>query len=577
MDYQVHMKEEKLYHYLEKIEGLESITSENPADDTDGPPFWLIVDGYEFYIDGDLNVEYRGPAKGTAPEITKMQQEVKNETEIDIYVEAKTTDEQGLSKIILLCNGNVVEEKEVSGKTAKETFTVTNNGGYRIKVIAGNKKQAISEIIEVTKIVSVNGTLTAGTVTEANVLLSLHGESKKEKIKAVEIYANHNLTGSKSYPEGVNELDEKFTIQDMPFYEDINCYAVLVDELGNRKETTRLNVKNTNGIANATDLKKLADETNKGENFSGKTLTILKDIELNGNSNNQWIPIGVDINKPFEGHLDGNGKKITGIYMNNNEVTSNGLFGHVKNGSIKNLELEGQIFSQKENSRMGGIVAFLSNGEIENCVNKAQIKNEHGWTGGVVGAGDGTFTITRCANHGEVSSTDTGSIGGIIGSTSQTVEKGVISLCYNTGTITTDSTAGGGGVLGVANSVIEIDSCYNVGAINSGDKAGGIVGYVHSRFKDSTLTISNCYNVGNLTGSRIGGIIGYKEVATYTCSLTITNSYYLNTCNANATYDYAAVSKTATQLQGMANTLGSNFKENTSNVNKNNYPIFSWQ
>ena len=285
-DYQVHRKEDILYNYLEKIEGLESISSEN-TENIEEPPFWIVVDGYEFYIDENLNIEYIEPSKGIAPEIIKVEQKVKSESEVTIEIEAKTEEEKGLTKIILLYNGIAVEEKEISGKNIKETFSITSNGEYKIKVVAVNKKQAFSETVEVTKIVNVNGTITAGTIVERSVVLNVHGESSKEKIKKVELYSNNTKQQEKVYQDGTTELNEKFTIQNIGFYEEINCYAILIDEFENRKKTNQVTRKNETEIADKKDLEKLAKQVNESKNeFEGKTVKLIDNIDLQGTQNN---------------------------------------------------------------------------------------------------------------------------------------------------------------------------------------------------------------------------------------------------------------------------------------------------
>ena len=71
--------------------------------------------------------------------------------------------------------------------------------------------------------------------------------------------------------------------------------------------------------------------------------------------------------------------------------------------------------------------------------------------------------------------------------------KTTVRNCYNTGNI---QGSRAGGILGTNGNIIE--NCYNTGKISSNQYAGGITG-------DGATEIINCYNVGNITGDgRLG-------------------------------------------------------------------------
>ena len=92
-------------------------------------------------------------------------------------------------------------------------------------------------------------------------------------------------------------------------------------------------------------------------------------------------------------------------------------------------------------------------------------------------------------------------------------------LCADSGTLVIEN---------VANNV-------NLAVTNSGDTyAGGLVGYVNG-----TVTITDSYNTGAVTGCFVGGLVGY---AYYGSTVTITNSYNTGGVTATATssdYSYA--------------------------------------
>ena len=86
-------------------------------------------------------------------------------------------------------------------------------------------------------------------------------------------------------------------------------------------------------IATKADLEEFRDMVSNGSVYLKAKLTT--DIDLQGSESNQWTPIS-----GFAGEFDGNGHKISGIYINNSK-DDQGLFGCVGNATIKNLTVSG--------------------------------------------------------------------------------------------------------------------------------------------------------------------------------------------------------------------------------------------
>lgn len=116
-------------------------------------------------------------------------------------------------------------------------------------------------------------------------------------------------------------------------------------------------------------------------------------------------------------------------------------------------------------------------------------------------------------------------------------------------------------------------NCYNSGNITGTKAVGGIAGYIKG------LKIQNCYNKGNVkttTPSIPGGIIG-SNGGIKECK----NNYWLNTCGAtsgdsiNQTNE-GMESKTEKELKELAKILGSEFTNDSANINQG-YPILMWQ
>lgn len=132
-------------------------------------------------------------------------------------------------------------------------------------------------------------------------------------------------------------------------------------------------VNNVITITNAAELAAFAaDVNNNGNTYSGKTVKLAADINLN---NKLWTPIGQTGSTTFAGIFDGNGKTLYNLNIDNTANTSEhgaaGLFGwieqHSGSNSIKNLTIDGVTINSH---RYSGAVAGWVNIPVTNCVVK---------------------------------------------------------------------------------------------------------------------------------------------------------------------------------------------------------------
>ena len=256
-----------------------------------------------------------------------------------------------------------------------------------------------------------------------------------------------------------------------------------------------------------------------------------------------WTPIGNSSNNQYTGTFNGNGKTISGLYINNSSF-SRGLFGYVGSGGIvQNLSVSGTVSggmfvggiagrnggnvincafsgSVSGNSPVGGVVGQNS-GTVKNSYNTGSVTGSNSPVGGVVGYNDSGGSVTNCYNTGTVSSTsnsgDPGGVGGVVGDNGGTVEN-----CYNTGSVTGTSNYVGG-VVGW--NISSVTNCYNTGSVTgSNSPVGGVVGY-------NISSVTNCYNTGSVSGpdsvsgSYVGGVVGLNSSSTVTG--TVTGCYFL--------------------------------------------------
>lgn len=255
-------------------------------------------------------------------------------------------------------------------------------------------------------------------------------------------------------------------------------------------------------ISTLAELEAFRDSVNAGNDYSGATVTLTADIDLGGQENNQWTPIGT-VDAVFAGTFDGGGHEIKGLYINRTGYNYLGLFG-INTGTIQNLGVEGSVSGS---SYIGGIVGKNDNGSIIHCYHAGPPCRGYD-LGGIAGVNYGG-TITGCYNTGDLNSS--GYTGGIVGTTS-----GPVTNCYNTGTITFNGADGWiGGIAGCSYVGGTINNCYNIGDVFASLLFGGIVG-------QCSAPLENCYNTGVISGGYDRGGIAASDPNGYT-----KNCYYL--------------------------------------------------
>lgn len=266
-----------------------------------------------------------------------------------------------------------------------------------------------------------------------------------------------------------------------------------------------------------------------------------------------WTPIGLiktefvadnekitleTVKNIYTGTFDGNGKTISGIYLNNAGSDYMGLFGVVGGSAkIKNLTLKNSYINGR--SCVGGIVGYAKPEQI-----KEESDSEY-----IVTNKTATVSITDCRSEAVVCGTE--NVGGIVGraelaeQTNDIVSAGKknaldIQNCSNAGKIKcTDSNAGGIiGSVDVSGGVAAgVEQCANTGKVNGEKSVGGVVGSANVTavtttktqkipvisssggltFKEERVTasdgssfaISDCYNTAVIHGTEdVGGIAG---------------------------------------------------------------------
>ena len=287
-------------------------------------------------------------------------------------------------------------------------------------------------------------------------------------------------------------------------------------------------------IDSADELAKIGDD---GYPLNG-SYVLTANINLGASAETPWTAIG-----NFTGTFDGAGYKISGLYLNADNLgpadQGLGLFTMVgEGGTVENLTVEGVIDGTNAGVGIGGIVGKNNGGIISNCTSIVDITGSvDSNVGGIVGSSE-SGTIENCRNTGSIGVTCSRSdiaIGGIVGKTSN----GTVKTCENTCNVTVDHCTGTGGIVGYAVGGSKVSNCrnsgsidgnksktggivgenygavlkcYNTGDVRSDGTTGGIAGRNVSENGGSGSTVENCYNIGDVSGSGdVGGIVGYNN------------------------------------------------------------------
>ena len=334
-------------------------------------------------------------------------------------------------------------------------------------------------------------------------------------------------------------------------------------------------------LSSVRDLAWLAYRVNakvSGDNyFSGKYFKIgLASESVINLSGHSWTPIGNTAPNYFGGHFDGNNVVINGLTIVNG-TASEGFFGNIQGGTVKNLKFTSAYVSSSagnndgivvgnvlpvsgrtdiifsdievdENSfiistdtadtpRVGGLFGSFGGNKIIDCVNHATVVGSAGLVAGISAniqtpAGIAGTEFTNCLNTGAVYNAATSGsnfwAGGLFG---QVAELSAITAtitftnCRNEGDVTgktgttgaaaSNSANAAGGVVAYSLRSVIFENCSNTGDIESDYQPGGILGLSTST-RNQVMT--NCYNTGDIIvwGTNAGGLIG----ETYTVDMT---------------------------------------------------------
>ncbi|MBP3580530.1 MAG: InlB B-repeat-containing protein, partial [Clostridia bacterium] len=332
---------------------------------------------------------------------------------------------------------------------------------------------------------------------------------------------------------------------------------------------------------------KVVNEANT--DYSTAYYVLGNDINL---GNNLWTPIGTEEN-PFSAKLDGCGYSIRCFQLQEGKYV--GLFGYVKNASIKNLylsdfEIDIQNYDLDSEIYVGGLAGYITckgqNTIIDSIyvdatgfdVSVSAKKLYAGNIAGYVNSESGKSLITNCyatsdifaSNDGETSSTYAGGLAGYMYTYASTLAKA--SECYYVGSVTAYGTlkcsAGG-----LAGSVYSYGSAYSpsvpIGSLSNESLDIDIM--LANSFANANVSASS--SLTTKTSAYAGAVSG--EVSQYA---GVSNIFYRRGSSITSTgsvsiYGTSASANNLLSESFICDTIGFDFVNTWTYVGTGEYPV----
>jgi len=319
-------------------------------------------------------------------------------------------------------------------------------------------------------------------------------------------------------------------------------------------------------------------------NQSGVYFKLMSDIDLTDfledeNPSRGWQPVGSS-SAAFKGIVDGNGKTVSGLWINRASTDYVGFFANTDKATIKDLKIVATTISGKDNiggmsgysqgstfsgcsftgSIMGGtcIGGYIGSGgggiTLSNNIAVVDVTGTGDNIGGYIGKNDGSLSVSNCVlNDGKI--TGENHVGGCLGTiVGNQVEKTITGTCIYADIIGENYV---GGICGDSQSInfnVNLNTCGFVGNIYATQYVGGLIGYIAflsqwGTDNDRRSIQEKCYVIGSVcaTKSYAGGLIGYdsgyarRETGSYGYQVTnynnIIDSYF---CGMISGKDYSA-------------------------------------
>ncbi len=280
---------------------------------------------------------------------------------------------------------------------------------------------------------------------------------------------------------------------------------------------------------------------------------------------NGWIPLGTSAAR-FKGVFNGEGHKISNLYINRVGTNGIGLFGYVNDAAvnISNVGLEDVNITGSQN--VGAIIGYLKYGIANTNYSTGYISGTDN-VGGVIGYIENavvTNSYSDCAVNG------VNYVGGLIGYSKGTTNAHLVSYSYSTGSVSGTSSYVGG-LVGYVYDYFTISNSYSTSSVVGGNYVGGLVGFMWGYSSPAYIsTITNSYSTGYVHGpaynNYVGGLVGLALGY-----ISITNSFWdMNT--SDQTTSSAGNVKTTEQMKIQSTFTTWDFSANWNITEGSSYP-----
>lgn len=252
-------------------------------------------------------------------------------------------------------------------------------------------------------------------------------------------------------------------------------------------------------ITNVSQLDKIRD-------YRRRFFRLNCDLDLNNYQAKDWLPLGDDKN-PFDGFFDGNYKSIRNLKILNREEDYQGLFGCIKNGSIRNLSVDISPDGMSGKRYCGILAGFTTNTRIYQCYSSGNIKANN-YAGGLIGYCSNTSVRKSMSNTHLTSTADKATLGGLIGYAQDTT----ITDCHTTTEINASGEKASIGGIGAQMERVKLQNCYSTGILNGSRTSytGGLAGYMNDCETKGSIALNKRIN-----GKDIGRIAGTAKNSSF--------------------------------------------------------------